>query len=483
MGRIFYTHERPKSSLFVLHLVLIYAMFRPKSFFMKIGLIQNIATAGDFSTNLRLVVQGARACTDAEADLLVASAQAIDGALPGGLSRRSAFLLQSQAALRALAAELSKPLILASYAAAPGAAASLPRPFLLKGGEVFPLENHRVLELEDISLFLDVGEFPSPPPAGTACHGILHLPTAAWRPGLQQAWVDAAQQELRTFAPELGVLVLQGVGSSVGQAIGGGSVGVAAGGVLRLPVFASAEALWPEAPAIAPADDARDQVFASAEAVWPVAPAIDSAAGGDDVLEAQLFCLRELVSRGGYAAVAVAEGLPHAELLAALTRLAVGEELLLPLPASPGQAAALFARAEAAEALLLSGLSRSAFLLGDYAAPAALSGHYAPLADMLPGEIARLHQSLNSRLSAAGLAALPALAPELVPREEELLRLLVDENRSIMELCATRGLPEHALRAIWRRLRRAAARLDTRPPFLQLRPGAPPTPPLHMLNE
>lgn len=459
MGRIFYTHERPKSSLFVLHLVLIYAMFRPKSFFMKIGLIQNIAAAGDFSTNLRLVVQGARACTDAEADLLVASAQAIDGALPGGLSRRSAFLLQSQAALRALAAELSKPLILASYAAAPGAAASLPRPFLLKGGEVLPLENHRVLELEGISLFLDVGEFPSPPPAGTACHGILHLPTAAWRPGLQQEWVDAAQQELRTFAPELGVLVLQGVGSSVGQAIGGGSVGVAAGGVLRLPVFAPAEALW------------------------PVAPAIDSAAGGDDVLEAQLFCLRELVSRGGYAAVAVAEGLPHAELLAALTRLAVGEELLLPLPASPGQAAALFARAEAAEALLLSGLSRSAFLLGDYAAPAALSGHYAPLADMLPGEIARLQQSLNSRLSAAGLAALPAPEPELAPREEELLRLLVDENRSIMELCATRGLPEHALRAIWRRLRRAAARLDTRPPFLQLRPGAPPTPPLHMLNE
>ncbi|MCH5284058.1 MAG: hypothetical protein J1E42_00545 [Akkermansiaceae bacterium] len=446
---------------------------------MKIGLIQNIATAGDFSTNLRLVVQGARACTDAEADLLVASAQAIDGALPGGLSRRSAFLLQSQAALRALAAELSKPLILASYAAAPGAAASLPRPFLLKGGEVLPLENHRVLELEGISLFLDVGEFPSPPPAGTACHGILHLPTAAWHPGLQQAWVDAAQQELRTFAPELGVLVLQGVGSSVGQAIGGGSVGVAAGGVLRLPVFAPAEALWPEAPAIAPANDARDQVFASA---------IDSAAGGDDVLEAQLFCLRELVSRGGYAAVAVAEGLPHAELLAALTRLAVGEELLLPLPASPGQempaqAAALFARAEAAEALLLSGLSRSAFLLGDYAAPAALSGHYAPLADMLPGEIARLQQSLNSRLSAAGLAALPAPEPELAPREEALLRLLVDENRSIMELCATRGLPEHALRAIWRRLRRAAARLDSRPPFLLLRPGAPPTPPLHMLNE
>ncbi len=82
----------------------------------KIGLIQNSPLPGDFSTNLRSIVQGYRECLDHGAEVVVAPAAALCGLEPGNLATRSSFIGQTNAALDALSKELGHaPLILAAY--------------------------------------------------------------------------------------------------------------------------------------------------------------------------------------------------------------------------------------------------------------------------------------------------------------------------------------------------------------------------------
>ncbi len=82
----------------------------------KIGIIQNAPLPGDFSNNLRAIVQGYRECLDHGADIVVAPAAALCGLEPQSLATRSSFLAQTQAALESLSRELGHaPLILAAY--------------------------------------------------------------------------------------------------------------------------------------------------------------------------------------------------------------------------------------------------------------------------------------------------------------------------------------------------------------------------------
>ncbi len=82
----------------------------------KIGVIQNFSIAGDFSKNLRSLVQGYRSCIDQGADLVIASAYALCGIEPQDLARRESFLEQTENALIALSQEINcAPLILAAY--------------------------------------------------------------------------------------------------------------------------------------------------------------------------------------------------------------------------------------------------------------------------------------------------------------------------------------------------------------------------------
>ena len=64
----------------------------------KIGIIQNAPLPGDFSNNLRAIVQGYRECLDHGADIVVAPAAALCGLEPQSLATRSSFLAQTQAA-------------------------------------------------------------------------------------------------------------------------------------------------------------------------------------------------------------------------------------------------------------------------------------------------------------------------------------------------------------------------------------------------
>ncbi|MBQ3240592.1 MAG: hypothetical protein IJB00_05335 [Akkermansia sp.] len=73
----------------------------------KIGIIQSQALPGDFSRNLRRIVQGYRECLDRGAQIAITSIYALSGLNPQDLMRRHSFTTQMEAAAEALAAELA----------------------------------------------------------------------------------------------------------------------------------------------------------------------------------------------------------------------------------------------------------------------------------------------------------------------------------------------------------------------------------------
>lgn len=73
----------------------------------KIGIIQSQALPGDFSRNLRRIVQGYRECLDRGADIVITSIYALSGLNPQDLKRRRSFTMQMEAAAETLAAELA----------------------------------------------------------------------------------------------------------------------------------------------------------------------------------------------------------------------------------------------------------------------------------------------------------------------------------------------------------------------------------------
>lgn len=82
----------------------------------KIGIIQTAPLPGDFSNNLRAVVNGYRECIEHGAQLVIAPSCCICGMEPGHLVLRRSFLEQTKRCLDTLSRELgSTPLLLAAY--------------------------------------------------------------------------------------------------------------------------------------------------------------------------------------------------------------------------------------------------------------------------------------------------------------------------------------------------------------------------------
>jgi hypothetical protein len=79
---------------------------------MRLGLIQPNVTTGDFSRNVRALIEAYRACLDGESDLIIAPAHSLTGPLVGNLRLRSAFSREHEAAINYLSLELAQtPLI------------------------------------------------------------------------------------------------------------------------------------------------------------------------------------------------------------------------------------------------------------------------------------------------------------------------------------------------------------------------------------
>lgn len=425
---------------------------------MKIGLIQNEAVAGDLSRNLRQVVQEYRKCLDAGADLVIAPAQALDGAFLHDLSTRSSMRLQAQAALEALASETSLPLLLASCAGQPGSDAGV-RPWLLCGGRVRALRNRQVVKLCEHDFFLDVGESPTPLPLGKRCDFILHLPCGSWWLGRDEAWRELAKREAAEAKAH--VLLIQGVGYAEGKLMTGSSFVTDAQGVeIELPALKTTARTWRKG--------ARMAVQSTATPP-------------ERLLQATCYSLRSAMHQGGYAALAVdASGAPHAPLLLALARLAVGARHTVALchkgesrPYSALAGKCLHLQPMAAEEhdlLLLNGLSLRQLLLGEHPIPACIGGLFAPLGEMYDSELRLLQQYVATRLPDKLRHVIPPCSAATDNEKENELRRLVEDNAALGEILSTTPQADEAhLRRLLRRLAAAEAYRPGRPTPLHLR--------------
>ncbi len=415
----------------------------------QLAIVQTVARAGDFSANLRNLVQGVRFCLDAGARLVVAPAGALDGALPGSLRARASFLLQSRAALRALADELSIPLLLPCYAGEPGTPCVAPQPFLLHRGQVRPLPNRRTVTVAGLRVKADTSRELRPMSAGTA-DVLLHLPSGPW----SQEDTTLSFARRAAAASGLPCLVLRSVAYSHGYLAGGGSVVALPGGkTFCLPPFEQAFLL---------------------RLPRTVSRSLRPLDTSGLLLRAICFALREAVSQGGFRGVALNAESPRAELLSALTRLALGARSVFVLrpeatanhrrgvPArqlprislpqncsSRVRAAVLHDFAQEHNLLLLSTASREEYLCEE-----PQPGLLAPLADLYESELA----ALCAALIAAASKQRPCDARTPCPSPRELaLRLLIDANRCPADIAASTDLDETLLRSLMRRIDRAAA--------------------------
>lgn len=431
---------------------------------MKIGLIQNEAVVGDLSHNLRLVVQGYRRCMDAGAELVIASAQALDGAFLQDLATRSSFRLQACAALAALAAETTRPLLLVSHAGEPGEAAEA-RPYLLCRGKVRRLRQRRVEKVCGMRVFLAVGEEP-PAECPAGCDMLVYFPLAHWWPGQAEAW----QEQLTHTAKHNGtsVLMLRGVGCTEGRLSPGGSLAVNAhGGSTRLPLFKAAAKVWSTS-STATANKAQDQ--------------------GEALLQALCYGLKEMCRQRGDDGVAIPADAPRAALLLALARVALGARHTVALAGQPAPLCALAGKRMSGTAALASELrlslvspfSLNQILLGTEQTPCA--GELAPLGEVYEGELPQLQRALSKRMPERLKALLPP-CPEAAP-DEQVLRLLVEENAAPAEILAHYpGADETKLRRQLRQWMAAAARRHCRPPALRIRRRLVHLPAHHRLSE
>lgn len=480
---------------------------------MKIGLLQTAAQTADFSNNLRAVVQGYRHCIDHGAEVVVADAFSLCGPCPGDLKERSSFLNQTQAALKALAAEIgSVPLILGTYAPDPAVQPGddfweddglLPEtapddmedgsvklmPYLLEQDTVSVALDETVVLENGLSLFAsceeDIDAF------GFQADLLLALPTSPWYAGCETKNEDFLSWEARQEGKPL--VCVRPAGSADGNLWGGGATVHAADGRLlaRLPLFEAASCV---------VDTARPK---------PV-PALPGTASL--LRRALTMGLADHVRRNGYEGVAVVlDGRPHALLLAALAAEALGtdhvalparEELapdvldflqkaslagrlvllpgsaLPPIADSPDAAegggaglpdARLLLAQAAHEAekeglMLLSSLCRSELLAGKSLELAAGS-LLLPFGDLYEGDL----RQLSAQMEEEGSPVFPfAELPD--SSFDPAFQLLEDGNRSATELLTQPGFPidETVLRKAQRLLIASAWKRRCMPPVLSV---------------
>lgn len=224
----------------------------------KIGLIQTAPLPGDFSNNLRAIVQGYRECLDHGADIVVAPSAALCGLEPQSLAVRRSFITQTKAALEALSRELGHaPLILAAYtltisddelyigmvgedddACDPWMENDrriLLTPYLLEKDCVTELENNDTTEILGRTFYIDTSDEDMLP--DSAPDFMIRMPLTPWFAGLAKD-----DCELRCWEASMvgcTVACCRPVGTAGGNIYGGGSGVYSLEGktLQRLPFF------------------------------------------------------------------------------------------------------------------------------------------------------------------------------------------------------------------------------------------------------
>lgn len=222
----------------------------------KIGLIQNAPLPGDFSTNLRNIVQGYRHCLDHGADIVIASAYALCGTEPRHLVNRQSFIRQTKAALDTLSHELGDaPLLLGAYTPMinedelwEGTLAEeeegmemetdvVLAPFLIEKDLVEELEDGEVNQVRNWDIYICIGDDEDLLPDGPDFDLMVLMSRTPWHTKAAAQDEESCQWEARTNGVPL--ICSRSVGTAGGHIYGGGSGVYSKEGktLLRMPFF------------------------------------------------------------------------------------------------------------------------------------------------------------------------------------------------------------------------------------------------------
>lgn len=290
----------------------------------KIGIIQNAPLPGDFSANLRAIVQGYRDCIDHGAELVISPAAALCGLEPRSLMNRRSFLSQMQAAMDALSHELgSAPLLLGGYAPLirdeelwdgtladndyfdesedPEPQVELV-PFLIEKDCVTELEDAETTDINGTNVFICLGD-EELLPDGSDFDLMVHLSATPWHSRAAAEAEESYRWEARTNGTPL--VACHAVGTAGQHLFGGGSAAYGADGttLLRLPFFETT----------AKVVNLRSKVSAPAlpESIALLRQALERG-------------IRDTVRNNGYSGVCVPQDSPNSALLTALAVSALG---------------------------------------------------------------------------------------------------------------------------------------------------------------
>lgn len=227
----------------------------------KIGIIQTAPLPGDFSNNLRAIVQEYRNCLDHGAEIVIAPAPALCGLEPQSLVTRRSFINQTRGALEALSRELGDaPLILAAYTLMVSDdelyvgmvgeddeiqdpwmehdRSIVLTPYLLEKDCVTMLDSGGTVDINGSTFYTDTNDAEILPESTPDF--MVRMPCTAWYGGAARD-----DEETRSWEASMTgsvVICCRPVGTAQGNIYGGGSAVYSGEGktLLRLPYFETA---------------------------------------------------------------------------------------------------------------------------------------------------------------------------------------------------------------------------------------------------
>lgn len=464
----------------------------------KIGIIQNTPLVGDFSNNLRQIVQGYRECIDHGAELVVAPACALCGADLKDLAERKSFTIQTQAALDSLSQELGTvPLILGAVTAAcaedefadfeeeemPISSANTSRsylaPYLLESQTVTELNNGEIIDLNGTLVYIDVQGEPAQPEKENP-DLIIHLCTTPWFAGAARETEENHQWEATSSG--VPIVCVQHVGTSGENTYAGGSAVYSAQGytINRLPFLQRNNKVINLT--------GKSRARALPEETELLSNALE-------------FSITNTVKNCGYSGVCLSMDTPNAALLAALCSEALGASNVVAVTTdgntetakalgischeirldnflaqiSDNQSEALkeriaaalqFTYAEERGLLYLSSLSRREIMTGNFTLYGESCGHLAPFGNLYEMDLHMLRTALSEKYANLfGVLRTPDH-----PETDRIIHELADRNISATALLNECVCPfeENDVRLMQRKLIASALKRTQMPIILRV---------------